>query len=350
MSRLGSFRDRALRRIVGFDPGVVRRSDERLARLDRRSLRQQRRLGRVLEGLAGTNTRLDEVAHIQTRVADHLAELSIVLEQVSKEVAGTQAELAYLRARARAQAAVIRSERHDVDALRARLEEVRATPEYAAVWDEEEPLVSVRIPTWNRPQQIVEVAIASVLAQTYQNFEIIVVSDGPSETNRAAVEGVGDPRIRYFETDRRNEPPAEPRNRYLIAGASGMNVGVRLARGTWIAPLDDDDEFTPDHIEKLLALARTERAELVYGALTQRIEVTGTEALVWGERPAFGRFSFQGALYLRALSFMEYDEQSWLYDEPGDWDLVDRMLQAGVRFATTPDVVGTLHTVPYTHK
>jgi hypothetical protein len=130
-----------------------------------------------------------------------------------------------------------------------------------------------------------------------------------------------------------------------------MNHGTDLATGTWVAPLDEDDSFTPDHLEKLLALARSERVELAYGALTQKNLVNGTELRIWSSPPRVSEFSFQGAIYLRLLaSIFRYDEASWVVEEPGDWNLIRRMSAAGVTMAATPDVVATMNHTPYTHK
>ncbi len=242
-----------------------------------------------------------------------------------------------------------RVERDDIPSLRRALEEFRGSDAYRAAFAETEPLVTVRMPAWRKTEELVDVAIASVLRQTYQRFEIVVVNDGPNEKTGAAIEALGDPRIRYVEFPEQNRYPRDKHSRWQVAGAPGMNRGVELARGTWIAPLDDDDEFTEDHLAKLVALALEKQAELAYGALVSRNSVDGTERLIWSDPPAISEFSFLGALYLRGLP-VEFDAQSWMVDEPADWNLIRRMVDAGVRFASTRDVVGTIHLVPYTAK
>jgi len=59
--------------------------------------------------------------------------------------------------------------------------------------------------------------------------------------------------------------PADPERRWMVAGTHAANRGIELALGSWIAPLDDDDEFTPDHVEVLLSVALEYRLEFVYG-------------------------------------------------------------------------------------
>jgi len=243
------------------------------------------------------------------------------------------------------------SDRDNVAGLRAQLERIRASDDYKRSTAVEEPLVSVRIASYQRTDELMDVAIASVLAQTYQRFEIIVVNDGPNPATRAAIEKLGDPRIRYDEFSRRNVYPEDRHSRWMVAGSPGMNRGANLATGEWIAPLDEDDSFTADHIEKLLAIARSEQVELAYGALEQKNLINSTSDTIWSFPPEISRFSFQSSIYLRALnSAFRYDESSWTVREPGDWNLIRRMTAAGVTMAATEDMVGVMNQIPYTHK
>lgn len=244
----------------------------------------------------------------------------------------------------------LRIERDNIDKLRSSLERVRQSSEYGEAFTQQEPLISVRIATFKKTEELIEVAIASVLQQSYQRFEIVVVNDGPNDRTRAAISGLKDSRIRYFEFPERSRYPQDQYSRWMVAGSPGMNRATQLARGTWIAPLDDDDKFTPDHLEKLLALALEKRVELAYGALLGKQVGYGIERKIWSFPPELGQFNFLSAIYLKQLDFFRYDQHAWLVDEPGDWNLVRRMSAAGVTMATTQDVVGTLHMVHYTIK
>ena len=103
--------------------------------------------------------------------------------------------------------------------------------------------VSVIIPTHNRAD-IVERAVKSVLNQTYQKFEIIVISDGSEDNTDAVMERIcnEDPRIRYISYH-----PAK-------GGNIARNIGIDNAKCDFIAFLDDDDEWHPDKIEKQLSV------------------------------------------------------------------------------------------------
>ena len=93
--------------------------------------------------------------------------------------------------------------------------------------------VSVVIPTYNRAAFLVE-AIDSVLAQTWKPMEIIVVDDGSTDGTREALGRYGD-RVRYFYKE--NGGPS-----------SARNLGIKKARGTYVAFLDSDDVWEPEKL------------------------------------------------------------------------------------------------------
>lgn len=252
------------------------------------------------------------------------------------EVAELRAELAEVRQ-------VVRATHDELAWHRRQLWQVRATPRYAAVWDEDEPLVSVRIATYNRGAELREKALQSVLDQTYERYECIVVGDGCTDDTAAIMAGLGDPRFSFVNLPHQSVYPEDDEFRWYVAGAPAMNTGARLARGTWIAPLDDDDCWTPRHIEVLLSTARAGRFELAYGRLEQEWVDLPKRRVTGAYPPVEGEFSFQGSLYLKLLDFFEYDTASWVMREPGDWNLCRRMRDAGVRIGFTDDVVGTMY-------
>jgi glycosyltransferase involved in cell wall biosynthesis len=209
-----------------------------------------------------------------------------------------------------------------------------------------DPLVSVRIATFNRPRLLVERAIASVLRQTYQNFEIVVVGDHANPETEAAVRAVGDPRIRYVNLPYRPAYPIDPNAFWQVAGTRAANVGLALCRGEWIAPLDDDDEFTPEHLEVLLQACRANDWEFCYSSMEMEVEpgrwkITGS----WPLR--HGHICHASLMYSSALKFLRYDIDAWRTNEPGDWNLWRRMRDAGVRVGFVEQVLGR-HYVEHT--
>ncbi len=97
-----------------------------------------------------------------------------------------------------------------------------------------QPKVSVIIPYFNRPLWCKD-AIKSVLAQSYRNFEIIVVDDGSDKRLSETFDVGGYPMIRYERQDH-------------LGVSFARNRGINLARGKYIAFLDDDDIFLPDKL------------------------------------------------------------------------------------------------------
>ena len=97
------------------------------------------------------------------------------------------------------------------------------------------PEVSVIIPLYNE-EKYVDDAINSVLNQTYQDFEIIVVDDESTDNSRLVIKNFNDPRIKYFY--KKNSGPNLSRN-----------YGIERAQGELIAFLDADDIWTPHKLE-----------------------------------------------------------------------------------------------------
>lgn len=103
------------------------------------------------------------------------------------------------------------------------------------------PLVSIVIPTHNRPEMLAN-AIGSVLAQTVEGWELVVVDDGSSATTRLMLASFADPRIRSHRHDQ-------------ARGASAArNSGLGLAKAPLVAFLDDDDTLAPDYLQQMLAM------------------------------------------------------------------------------------------------
>ncbi len=122
-------------------------------------------------------------------------------------------------------------------------EKIRAVPETGS------ELVSAVIPTCKLPALVVQ-AVRSALQQTYSRIEVVVVIDGPDPETEASLAQIHDLRLRVL-------PLA-----INVGGAEARNIGVRAARGRWIAFLDDDDEWLPGKIALQLAAAQSSETAL----------------------------------------------------------------------------------------
>jgi glycosyltransferase involved in cell wall biosynthesis len=102
-----------------------------------------------------------------------------------------------------------------------------------------DPRVSVIIPTWNRAIEVRQ-AIASILAQTYANVEVVVVDDGSTDETPSVLASYGKDIVAIRQEN---------------AGVSAArNTGIRAAKGEFLAFVDSDDTFEPTKIAKQVAL------------------------------------------------------------------------------------------------
>ncbi len=129
------------------------------------------------------------------------------------------------------------------------------------------PKVSIIIPTYNR-SRFLRLAVQSVLAQTFTDFEIVIVDDASQDDTRGAVASLRDPRIRYIRHDRNRR----------ISGT--RNTGITNSTGEYIAFLDDDDEWLPSKLAQQVAALDSSAPTVgaVYTAFAQ-IDVATQEVL-----------------------------------------------------------------------
>jgi hypothetical protein len=307
--------------------------------VDRRRLRDRQELGlpETAPTKPGTKVGDGRAEVLADKIAD-LEEIANHQSEALKEIKGRLAD---------AQALTARAYEHAQE-WPAQLRRVREDPDYARAWEDPNPLISVRIATYQNAELLCERALASVLRQGYENWECIVVGDAEPDTTAERVETIGDPRIRFLNLPFRGPYPDDPVTRWKVAGIAAMNRGAREARGAWIAPLDHDDEWEDDHIEALLAHARSSRAELVYGKLRVRdaasLRLVNNVVGAWP--PVLGEFGLQGTIYHAGLRCFEMDPNARFADEPGDWNLARRLWEAGVRFAFLDQIVTTYYWAP----
>jgi succinoglycan biosynthesis protein ExoO len=151
--------------------------------------------------------------------------------------------------------------------------------------------VSVVIPAYNVEATIAR-AIRSALDQTVPPLEVIVVDDRSGDGTLALVNAIaaGEPRVRRIEAAE-NRGPSRARN-----------LGFAAARGDWLAILDGDDAWAPDRLERMLAVASAERADMVLDNLVLHDLVAGRDVRL-GHRPPWERQRLDEALYWRNCRF-----------------------------------------------
>ena len=134
--------------------------------------------------------------------------------------------------------------------------------------------VSVIIPVFNR-EALIGRAIRSVLAQTFSDFELIIVDDASTDRTELEVKAFTDSRIRYV------------RRTVNGGNAAARNTGVKNARGRLIAWLDSDDEYAPEFLEEVRAtLGETgDDIGFTWTMRKEKREGAGRRTSVWPTRP-----------------------------------------------------------------
>lgn len=126
-----------------------------------------------------------------------------------------------------------------------------------------EAIVSILVPVYNGDQYISE-AIESALAQTYQNFELLIVNDGSTDNSKSIIMNyLGDSRIRYFEQQN--------------AGvAATRNLAIKHAKGKYIGFLDQDDCWLPDKLSTQVQFLETHQEFAFIHSRQGYIQADGT--------------------------------------------------------------------------
>lgn len=215
------------------------------------------------------------------------------------------------------------------------------------------PTVSVIVPTYNRAT-LLERALASVRAQTYRDWEVIIVDDHSDDDTAEVVAGFNEARFRFVQF----HSPG------VIAAA--RNHGIRLACGEIVAFLDSDDLWYPTKLERCLA-SMTPDVDLVAHGL-----VYVKDNAVWGqkrcgpaERATFERLLYEGTCITTSATMVRkcaLDAVSGFIEDPidlvrdfregkrsadnpvhvgsEDYDLWLRLAKSGARFVFVDDMLG----------
>jgi glycosyltransferase involved in cell wall biosynthesis len=187
-----------------------------------------------------------------------------------------------------------------------------------------DPLVTAVTPTWGRHELLLNRAVPSVAMQDYPALEHVVVSDGPDPALRAEL--ADQPRswrIEHYPGLRFEELPEHPPAAQW--GHYARLHGIDLAKGEYIACLDDDNSWHSYHVRLLVRALEESGADFAY----PRMAVHGRGEYVIGtDPPAEGQIDTSMIVHRREL----LDVATWRW-YPGiktiDWDLVERWMAAG---------------------
>lgn len=203
------------------------------------------------------------------------------------------------------------------------LETWRGRPEDA------DPLVTVAISTYNRCEYLEE-SLKSVFAQTFKDFEVIVVDDGSTDQTMRVLESIEDPRLRVIQ--QKNRGLAYSRNRI-----------TEVARGKYIAVHDDDDIMLPWRLEQQLKVVGN-GVSGAYGGWVDFDNRTGALSYNRGKKFSLSAIGFNSGIYLHPTLLVERDLMRAVpYDETmrsgSDYNLAVRMARVGARLKHCGDAV-----------
>lgn len=194
------------------------------------------------------------------------------------------------------------------------------------------PVVSVVIATYNW-SSVLRYAIHSVLWQTEQNFEILVIGDGCTDDSEAVTHSFGDGRIRWKNLPSNTGHQSAPNN-----------AGIAMARGEFIAYLGHDDVWHPFHLESMIKAIRRARADFA-ASLVEWLGTTESNVRLLKNQFPCGRYDVVQALTPSGTMHRRY-----MIDKVGLWkdyrtiwrtpeaDFQLRAYEAGMKYCTSREM------------
>jgi glycosyltransferase involved in cell wall biosynthesis len=206
--------------------------------------------------------------------------------------------------------------------------------------------VSVPIATYDRIDILLGRTLPALLGQTHCDVEVIIVGDGTPLSLWRRLEAALPDQVLAERLRRRTRYPKYPLERWMVAGWRPRRRAARLATGDWLLWISDDDILLPDGVEKLLEVARRNAA---VEAITGAYYVGQSREVIRSPRDGLSGLSFEAsgmpAFLVRAdLSAVRWNRHSWRkgWNRPSDYDLMDRLHRAGVRWGATEAIVAVV--------
>jgi len=194
------------------------------------------------------------------------------------------------------------------------------------------PLISVAMPVYNGEQYLAE-AIESILAQTFNNFELIIIDDGSTDNSLQILRT-------YEKRDSRIKLVARE-NRNL---ATTLNDIANLALGKWLARMDQDDIALPQRFERQLQWLEQIEADIAgswvqrFGASDKRlVRLSETDEAIKMEMLFCSPFAHPSVIMRTSLVKQLCYDKTW--EKVEDYDLWERAARAGCKMTNVPEVL-----------
>jgi glycosyltransferase involved in cell wall biosynthesis len=191
-----------------------------------------------------------------------------------------------------------------------------------------EPAISVLMPVYNAERYVAE-AVESILAQTFRDFEFLIIDDGSTDRSLSILR-------RYAERDPRISLVSRPNTGYLIA----LNEMLAMARGEFIARMDADDIALPERFERQLSYLTDHPDCVMIGSRVLVIDPDGSPLTVLGEAltheeidsslmAAHGQMVYHPSVISRRATLFEVGPYRQEYYTGEDLDLFLRLAEVG---------------------
>lgn len=209
--------------------------------------------------------------------------------------------------------------------------------EYKEIFTKQNPLVSIIITTYNNSEFLINLALKSVLEQSYTNLQIIVVADHSTDDTDIQMAKILDDRVIYKNLLERPKYPNKTQRRFwLVAGTVPHNTGLELATGDFITYCDQDDYFITDRIEKLVKFSQEKQADLIHhpfyiGTPDNIVTYNDSASLICG------KITTSAVFHHSWFKQIPVDLNCWKIDEPGDWNKFKKFKEIGAKICRHPE-------------
>ena len=211
--------------------------------------------------------------------------------------------------------------------------------EYRNRWQSaENPLISFPIATYNREDIVITRTLPSIMHQSYQNIEIVIVGDASGYVKLSDFV-CSDSRIKFYDLNKRTLYPSNGFDVWCVAGHRPRNIAARLCKGDWHWWISDDDTLEEDAVDKVVRYAsKNLSVESIFGWRGYRdlqnnfLLRTTSPDIIGSDMEVGGMPSWINRSYLSRL--FKWNSQSYRNEsnKPGDLDLQSRMIENGVKF------------------
>jgi len=214
---------------------------------------------------------------------------------------------------------------------------VSKTNKYKEIFKKTNPLVSVIITTYNDSNSLINIALKSVLNQTYKNLEILVTAEHSTDNTDQEMLKIKDSRINYENLSVRPIYPSDKRQKWLVAGSVAQNNSLSKATGDFITYCDHDDYFTLDRIEKLVKFIQEQQCDFVYHPFYDNGLPGKTTVLNNATDLILAQVTTSSVFYHSWFKQIPNDVNSWKVNEPGDWNKFKKFKEIGAKVYRHPE-------------